>query len=444
MNKNRFWLAPRITWLIVGSLLAFSVILFFTARQTSAYAILDKAKVSIPPIQEGTVYVHWQNNIYQRVNPSLTEPPDPYHKPLPEKFSDSTTSEAWLKIENGRVAQSHSIDRDVLTGTILFEIIFDGKQRIIYDSSGYLSYIPVEDEIPQPYVNEVPFLEYAQENNLKITGSMISPWGKEAWIIEGERTADLKEILDSYDEASKPYLTDLKVNAFYYKWLVDKESEQLAVFEWQAITPAESVVLERINYGMPAILGVSNLPTNWLLPSVPNAPTIGNNEQPETLSRDLEETLSLVNFPVLLPKPAPESLTRIEVVFNPNPEPRPELEQTWVFDIQDAPSHGLGLAVMYLSENSTDAFVIIQGPSGTLVPLMKQMPAFWTESHSRDATVDHEGITIWIATGGPTDIPPKQVIVMFEKGDLFFFVVGQGYSEEETLEFIKRFQPSGK
>lgn len=119
--------------------------------------------------------------------------------------------------------------------------------------------------------DEVPFVEYAKQQGLEIARTEISEWGGQAWVVESEETGDLEEILSSYNETSRPYLSDLDVIGFHYTWIVDQQLERVVRFEWEAITPSGSVLLERIAYERPVILAANEMPVYWLVPSVPDA-----------------------------------------------------------------------------------------------------------------------------------------------------------------------------
>ncbi len=282
--------APVIVFLAIAALF-----LFLNVRSASARDILHAAQSPEPLSNEDNYFVHWQSTTFQRINPGQIPAPDPYHDQTLSEASDTTILNVWLHIQNGNVAQNHTIEQDAYSGALLFENIFDGKQRIIYDSSGYLSYIPAENEPLVPFRSEVAFLDYAEGKDLKITGTTISEWGTEAWVIE-EETGDVDSILSSFSEASKPYLTDLQITGFLYKWVIDKELERLVRFEWNALTGSGAVLLERTTYDKPLVINRTDLPPNWLTPSVPNAPVIDTTRQPDVLIRDLEQALASVTY----------------------------------------------------------------------------------------------------------------------------------------------------
>ncbi|MBX3047439.1 MAG: hypothetical protein KF698_10635 [Anaerolineales bacterium] len=259
---------PSLKRAIVWGLLVvviFAAILLLNGMPIRVSDGLQAVQSPDPLSNQDEYFAHWQMVVFQRV--LEIAPAGAYRGPVLGHRFEVIVMDTRVKVEMGAVVQSHTIERDSDSGMVLSELILDGTQRIMYDGSGYLSYSAV-DEPPAPFRDEVSFVEYAKQRGLEIARTEISEWGGQAWVVESEETGDLEEILSSYNETSRPYLSDLDVIGFHYTWIVDQQLERVVRFEWEAITPSGSVLLQRTSYERPVVLTADEMPVYWLLPSV--------------------------------------------------------------------------------------------------------------------------------------------------------------------------------
>ncbi len=457
---------PSRLWIFVGGTLLVIGTLILVGRQRvpaiDAQTLLTQVnRVSQPPLDTNQV-LHYRATVYERMNPEASEPTDPYHKPALELYSDTYEIEHWIR--GGESHQSRMTARDSRSGELLYDRMRDGNRYGFYHAaSGYAIVRTQEleegaiehkvEEIPAELQGEpaFPFPELTRLEGFEIE-TIISAWGKPAWLVRARGAPPSVEsaiVATTPSAFQKPYLADLDITQMKYIWVIDQESWRLVNYvryEEHAITSADPVLVKRVESSPPEVLPVNALPDNWLafppegLPVMEETPISQISSPP---SMPLDEAIAAADFQVFLPDSTTLEPARTIVHFKPEPEPEEQWRSRWRFDIQSAAAHGLALQVIYLPGplGNGKAFVIIQGPRGRLVSLMRETLPIWAESHAVHLTIGAQEVTGWVATGGVLNTPPEQVVVMLEMQNTFLFVVGQGYTEEQVLNLVRTLHP---
>ena len=452
----------RLIGYIVLACLTVGLFIFVITPQVQASraeTILKNASTHpIPHNLQGKHVVHAQSLMQMRMDPNQIEPQDPYHRAILDHYSGTTETDQWLLVQNQRVIQSRITERDTNSKLILFDWVYDGERDILYDSHTEYAFILPRSKTPAPVGGQpVPFPEFIRSQGLKLSTIPNSTWGEPAWLVQHQEKNISQDKLSQLSNPSassparRPSLAGLDIIEFSTTWVVDQSTEQLISFEWQAITPQGEVLLQRIERRVPEILTEATLPADWL--DFPKERPVFKTVPPSDASqsdiiKNLDEAVAAADFQVHLPDiPKESDLVKINVSFKTEVEPNDVWRREWVFDIQDAASHGLALEVIYhpeIDEQSVDvssALAVIQGPSTRLVPLMRETKPVWTQSHPVQLILEGQTITAWVAEGGVLNNPPAQIAVMLELNDTFLFIVGQGYTKTQVLEIVGTIRP---
>lgn len=444
----------QLATLVLTILIMTSLFHFFTSRIpiVDAQALLIEAYGKVLPDIDSDQVWHSKTTVYQRTNPNASEPLDPYHQSVSKLLSDTYEVEYWVR--GGGTNQQRSTARDSRSGQILFDHLRNGDFYGYYNvASGYAFILPHTPDQSMTSEPPLPFPEVARRKGLKIIGTTISAWDKLAWVIQTQDQVsakeDLTEITNSLTPIAfqRPYLMDLTPTSLNYRWIIDQESGRMVSYEWWAITASGPVLIERIENRPPEIVPLDAVPADWLAFPPEGVPVrkVGQASVPghESTLMSLEQAVAAADFNVFLPDVSNSPLTRTDVIFKPQAESREVWQDTWRFDIQDASTHGLALEVIYLPErpDNDHALAVIQGPSERLVPLMRETIPIWTQSHPVRLTIDGQETEAWVASGGTLDSPPKRIAIMLELQKTFLFIVGQGYPEEQVLDFVSTLHP---
>lgn len=450
----------RFRFLLLALALLMGLISLFSlavTRHVGAETLLRRAYSPPLPTSSSNYVLYRRLKTYVRLSPDRQEPTDPYHLPMLARLSGKTTIEQWALVRDSQIVQSKEIETDAQSGVVLFERVNDSDRIVLYD--GYTGYTSVLGKAPGEALSAPKpggFTDFARAKGLRIVDTLISDWGRPAWVVE-RREAFSPESAEMWGAGVSsfpwegPYLSDLSATDFVDQWIIDQESEQMVQYQSLAITPEGTVLLKRYNYEPPAFLAAEALPHDWLNLSVGTTPVMDEATPPGSqtgnLITDLEGALQAADFSVFLPDIPPEyGLDRLNVIFKGEPEPREVWSRHWVFDIQTASAHGLALQLVYTSslpqaDTKSIAFVIIQGNRERLLPLMRQTPPVWAESHGVHTTINAHDVLVWVATGGSLSTPPPQIVAMFEIKDTFFFIIGQSYTQEQVLHLVNTLQP---
>ena len=461
-NKN----LTRYGMLLLGICLMLGLLILTIvpiARAARAENILKNVyTLSLPNNIQGKYVVHSQFLTYQRVDPNRKEAEDPYHRSILDRYSGTVEVDQWILVQDGKIIQARSTERDANSQLVLYDRIFDGQRNLLYNGrEGYASILPLLQSTPFDVMakQSESLPEFAHSRGLKLSTVANSSWNKPAWVVQHkeENLSDARLAQLSAPAApipsNGPYFADLDVVGFLATWVVDQETERMVSHEWQATTPAGPVLLKRTEHRAPEILSPDVLPSDWLDFSLESIPVLEDSQPvvPSAVNMitTLDEAVNVADFQVFLPViPESSGLTRTDVFYKSKAKPKEVWQRSWVFDIQDASRHGLALEVIYLfnidtsSDGAPYALAIIQGPSDRLVPLMRETNPIWTESHPVQLTIVGQEITAWVAVGGRlADPPPEQIVVMLEIDNTFVFVVGQGYAEQQVLDVIGTLHP---
>jgi hypothetical protein len=403
----------------------------------------------LPEVEESEYVVHTASLLYQRVDPNRIEPPDPYHLPIVSLYSDTTKTESWAYVKNGEVFQERIIYTDYTSGITLSDFINNGKQALTYNDTGYKSVYSSQSGVETTDI-ERSSVTLQNQKGVDIT-EVTSIWEKPAWKIVSHDPKPVEEDtsqLNTYDPLyrQKPYLQDLKINDYIVIWVVDKESERLVSFEWIANTSDGEVLLQKIENLPFEIQKLPDLPDNWLSAYWETSPIEGQYQPPNSSRNDLESVSNEIDFIAFQPQINSDLIADMSLKYiNYLSEPISDWKVNWVFDIQNSAAYGLALQTMYVPDQFTPddsrVFVLIQGPSKDLVPLMKETKPNWTESYSVDIQIGKEKLTGWIAKGGVYQTDPAQVVLMLEAQGTFVFIVGQSYSEAQIVQFAQTLTP---
>lgn len=463
MNQRR----PLRFWAVAGGLLLITGLLILVVgprpRPIDAQTLLARVSNTTPLNLDVNQVMHYRTTIFRRMNPQATEPPDPYHKPVLELFSDTFEVEYWIR--GGGIAQSHTIARDIRSAQVLYEFMRDGNRYGHYNvAQGYAIIGTYESRQQEGVLTKTntanareeqgfPFPELTRLEGFEIKGIMISPWGGPAWLVTARGAPPSAEALASIEAApppfERPYLADLDISHMEYTWVIDQESGRYVRFEEWAITPSGPILIERAESNPPEVLRVDALPDGWLtFPFEESIPIMQVKSTPITQmsfprSVPLDEAITAADFEVFLPDTTTLEPFHTSVYFNPEVVPEEVWRQYWRFDIQAAHEYGLTLQVIYFPgpPGNDKALAVIQGASERLVPLMRETLPIWTESHAVPLTIGSQEVVGWVATGGVLSNPPEQVVVMLEVQGTFLFIVGQSYFEGQVLDLVRTLHP---
>lgn len=462
MNRRRrlrSWAFAGGVLLVIGLLI---LVVEPRPRPIDAQTLLARANGTTPLTLDADQVLYYRTTVFQRMNPEASEPPDPYHKPVLEHFSDTFVVEHWIR--GGEIVQSRTIARDRRSGEVLYEFMRDGNRYGRYNvAQGYAiigTYEPHQQEGIPPKTStanseEQGFLfpELTRLEGFEIKETIISPWGRPAWLVTARGAPPSAETLAAVEAApppfGRPYLADLDISHMEYAWLIDQESWRYVRFEERAITPSGPVLVERSESSPPEVLDLDTLPDSWLtFPLEEGIPTmqvrsISGSQMSFPRSVPLDEAIAAADFEVFLPDTTTLGPVHTLAYFKPEVVPEEVWRQHWRFDIQVAHEYGLTLQVIYFPNQPRNgkALVVIEGSSDRLVPLMRETLPIWTESHAVPLTIGSQKVVGWVATGGVLSNPPERVVVMLEIQGTFLFVVGQSYSEGQVLDLVRTLHP---
>lgn len=446
MVRSRFILLPLLTAVGVLSLLGFSFWgLQPEAPVVDAQVILTRASNTVSAPQDAALASHMRFKIYERANPGAVEPPDPYHKPVLQHYSEYSVVEIWQR--GGDSRQQRTTQRDERSGLLLADRVQNGEFRGSYSAAlGYASVDRAPDASPGGAVSAINPVS-GEPKGLRIVGARTSAWGKPAHVIERKAALPTKEefqqTLNVALPYQKPYMNDLDIVGMQQQWIVDQESGRMVSYKREALTPSGAVVLEQIDYDQPELLQAGSLPTDWLAFPPKGVPVRQAAQGSTTRTLTLTETVATAPFAVFLPDATGTGLSLLNSDFRTPVTPRETWGQNWRFDIEDASQYGLTLMTIYSpgpAGTTTRVVAIAQGPSDLLVPLMREVEPTWTESRPVQVSVAGQRVTAWVATGGSGNIPPARVGVMLEVKGTFLFVVGQEYTERDILQIVEGLQ----
>jgi hypothetical protein len=439
MLLQPFFRGTVLAFVALLSIGLFGLLGYQNSQAAFAQRLVEQAsEVELPAINADQVW-YFRTTVYQRLNPTISDPSDPYHKSVSRLFSDTYIVEQWH-----RDTQWRSTARDSQSQEVIFDRVDDGDRKGIYEVMSGYAYLFPQSSLQ---TEREGMLSPAQSNQkgVEIVGTVTSTWNTSAWVIQKEsKVPPLEaESNSAVPLFQGPYWKDLEPTSLSYIWVVDQESQRLISFEMLAITPSGPVVVSRLENTAPELLIE---PNEWLTFPHADVPLRDSQQLPvPTLpsSISLQEAIAAVDFVLFLPDTTTWGLDIADVIYNPKEKPEQLWRREWRFDIQDTAARGLALEVMYFpkSPKSEQALVVIQGASEKLVPLMRETWPTWAESHPVQLDFDNYSSSGWVATGGVLDNAPAQVVVMLEVENTFFFIVGQGYSEAEVLKLVETLEP---
>lgn len=444
MHRRAFW-GMALAFLVLGRLGLWT--LLYRAPPVDARMLLQAAYEPPGSGVDSEHVVHFKTVVYQRARPDATEPPDPYHRPVLGLYSDTYEVEHWIR--GGGIPQQRSTARDRRSGELLFDHVRNGDFYGVYHAAtGYAFTLRLPPTSrPSPTATPVGSTPNPIPPGLQVVGTVPSPWGRPAWVLRALEPVPSPSVAQERTPRGaplpfqRPYLADLSPTRFEYEWLIDQATGRMVRYEWWAVTASGRVLIERVEEGPPEILPISAVPADWLAFPPAGVPVreagSAGGAGPELAAVTLEQALAEADFAVFLPEVSDRGLGRTVVRFRPSAEPAED--RRWRFDIEEAWAHGLALEVIYLPDRSDDphALAVIQGPREWLVPRMRETPPNWAHSHPVQVSVGTDTVTVWVAGGGVFDAPPPRVVGMLEVEGTFLFIVDQGYSEAQLLEFVR-------
>lgn len=224
-----------------------------------------------------------------------------------------------------------------------------------------------------------------------------------------------------------------------------------------ALTPSGAITLYSEVRSYPEILSLSNAPSGWnelpneaqeLIVSTAHARSLdislvnGDPRSPEIIAREFSFPVYLINEVALS---AFESKLNKTFVFYQNQ--RDKFPPPLAFEITQADVYGLGLKVVYLSDNPIDpehpqALVVVQGPSKDIVSNLKLSLPVWQTSVPISASIAGKETQGWLISEGLLRKSGDNPLIglMFELEDTFIYLEGQNIPEKELIDVASSLQ----
>jgi hypothetical protein len=412
------------------------------ARQLSAASDVTRRAQDL--LGAGQI-LHFYVTVYQRTDPTLEEPPDPYHLPIIPLYRDKRVIERWLGLDT----QVQIIKLAAEPDLILWKYVILPDRLLIYDGSvGTGATLPRNRKSPTQGERQSKVLESW------LDGVRLSNWGRLAWVVRSQPISSLPAWFDTRPQKhldQGPYAADLEFDTIQITEEIDQESGLLVSVATHALTPQGPVLIRLEEYSEPEILDIADLPQGWNeLP----INTVSLKEDQRTVpdsSPSLEAAGRNIPFRFFLPGQHlldQFGFDRVDVLY-PARQAR-ALPSPLTFELYSAPALGLGVETIFSSSRPTDpeqpqAISLIQGPADEIIPFLRQSPPLWHNSRSLPVTLNQEEVAVWIVTGGllRTDTNSNPMIgAAFELNETFVYVEVQNLSEKDLLAVLESLQPA--
>lgn len=437
MNKN------LIRSLLVGCLIALTLIIgvgWSSVNQAYAQKLINASDVTqnIKSLIKSDEVLHYYVTVYQRTDPSIKEPPDPYHLPVMPFYSSKTVKERWISQDTSVEARTPESNPNA----VLLKMVITPENLLRYDGITGRAH-----KFPRDKSNASP------NKGLKssVDGVRQSQWGTMAWVVKFEpmsaspnsyRTQPQKLVDQS------PFASDLTFDKIQIVREIDQNSGFTVSETFNALTPTGPIVLYSETYTFPEIVSTTSLQKSWdQLPvsvtdqNIPVLPSI----------QTLDVIRSSVNFPFYLPDSKSLqsfNLDRIGAIYEPNKTYN--LPSPLAFEVSSAPANGLGIKVIFTSSTPGDpnhlrALATIQSPKSQITPLLKQTLPIWQSSRATSLQILGNQTTVWVLSDGllRTNTNNNPMFgVAFEISDTFIYFEGQNLSEGELLSLMINLQPA--
>ncbi|GAB4579091.1 MAG: hypothetical protein Fur0022_18290 [Anaerolineales bacterium] len=437
----------KILWAFAG--VALLLMLFFTfANFAYARTLVDESITSnLRELINKDEILYYSATVYQRTNPNINEPPDPYHLPVKPFYTGEQVIERWITQDTLKEKTTITINDQKI---LLREFILTPDIVSFYDAvNGYVDTSSREstNDKNQSSVNSFSWIE----------GVRKSSWGDDAWVIKFIAEDALPS--DFTTQSNKlifqgPFAADLEFSQIQREWEVDVKTGLVVSQALVALTSSGPVVLSSETRTQPTVISMSEMPEGWERFSVSSEVisalsetesdtdiSLGNEWTPQSVSEK-------VDFDFYLP--SEDSLEkyafdRTDVFYRPDKDfELPAL----AFEIYASAINGIGVEIIYLSRHPDNpdkpqALAIYQAPTAELVPLLQQSLPIWHSSKAISIKMGDQERNAWIVSGGLLRSEGDNPIVgiLIELNGTFLYLEGQNIPENELITVAQSLQP---
>lgn len=390
--------------------------------------------------EEGFVF-HYTTRKFKRITTELSEPSDPYHRPVLPFYTSCRIVETWVSADG-----LHEIERlDDANRTVIGERFQTSDEFAAYDTISNMAFRFTR-------ANE----DSDADSGNSVSGT-ISRINQSTWGTEGLRIRfDPQQIdMSAYDNQTVrlaewgPYASDLQFDHTQSIWVVDSDTNLMISEKTVAITDSGEVTLRSTIRTKPELVHMDTLAFEW-----------GDFITDEARASDrLMETM---------PESAEEAAARAQQSGKiDDGRARPiEVAATAGHDIYILDSYGLdgsdldfqaifaprqmqcfqdnmaysiatcqdGLVIVeYVSTDSSQGMIVSIGLSKDVVPRLKRALPAWSSSESKTLHIAGSESETWLLFY-PAGQDRHSVI--FERDGLFIQIDGYGMSINELLEHL--------
>lgn len=174
-DKSRFFMTI-VSVALVGSILGagwMGASRVYARQLSAASDITRRAKDLISADQ----VLHFYVTVYQRTNPALQEPPDPYHLPVIPLYRDKHIIERWSGIDTEVHIRKLASEPDLILG----KFVITPDRGLIYDGmAGIVITLPPHRQ--RPSQSDL----HPKTADSWLDGVRFSNWGRLAWVVRFE------------------------------------------------------------------------------------------------------------------------------------------------------------------------------------------------------------------------------------------------------------------
>jgi hypothetical protein len=413
-------------------------------------------------VQEGDV-LYYTKILRVRRNPTVEEPPDPFHMPLSHFLFWDQVEEVWV---TPQIVQSVRRLGPASPEIVLSEFILTPTGHSSYDAlMGHAStleheQITVSQEIPQEAKRNVDEVSW-------IGGLQQSVWGRPAWLVYYLPQQIIPSSLDSSSmtvslTSFAPFADDLDFTQAQWMMEIDQASGLLVSRQWLALTEPQATVLYMEFYSEPEVAPVTTL--NFALGDfvseaaretageIASLSIVGSHEIGTLLSGatvPLPDIAASLPFTIYMPdgialaKVAGNHLYKNERYYFA-PQQKCHLDRPLSFDFTLCAGLGESIWLNYTFWAEKDfsdlkTLDIRQGPSDTVVSMLQKSPPRWVSSTAYTLTIENQPVEVWFIPALHGNATTSAL--MFTWQGTFLQISGADLSLEELTTVVESLKP---
>lgn len=391
--------------------------------------------------------VYYETVRYQRTDPSIMEPGDPYHLPILPYYKDDRITEYWVTHQGIAQTTVLASDRSLLLNKVVMDADNISLSNMVNNSIMTISRpdTPSNDTKPD-----------GETNQSFVDGSRVSHWGQPAWIVKFQpQIANPKDyqLLPQKltRESQNIFAADLQFEQTQWVFEIDQESNFLVSQSLLALTSPEPTVLQSMTMSQPKVVPLAELPDQWK--ELPLNETTSHTTQSDSSSSDLgafersdiSKIFSLLPFTTYFPQGNMlDKFTRVSISHNFNRPPSPNSQS---FELTDIGVETQGVQLIYIAQTPADpdkpqAIVIMQAPLSQTKLLLENSLPIWQTSEPTQISISGESVTGWMVSQGEMreegDNPLRGLI--FELEETLIYIEGQNVSFDELVALASSFE----